>query len=58
MVDTIGTSYIGDINGSNGFVSHAAVANQFGVRPVISLKNGVLVNSNGDGTRTNPYVVI
>ena len=28
-----------------------------GVRPVISLKNGTLVNSNGDGTSTNPYVV-
>ena len=58
VVDTIGTSYIGDINGSNGFVSHAAVANQFGVRPVISLISGTLVSPNGDGTCANPYVVI
>lgn len=28
-----------------------------GVRPVVSLANGTLVNSNGDGTSTNPYVV-
>ena len=28
-----------------------------GVRPVVSLISGTLVNSNGDGTSTNPYVV-
>ena len=29
----------------------------YGVRPVVSLANGTLVNFNGDGTSTNPYVV-
>ena len=28
-----------------------------GVRPVVSLKNDTLVIANGDGTRTNPYIV-
>ena len=38
---------------SEGYVHDDA----FGIRPVISLANGTLVNSNGDGTSTNPYVV-
>ena len=40
-----------------GTVSNDVVSNAFGVRPVVSLANGTLVNSNGDGTSTNPYVV-
>ena len=50
----------GAVNGgvsSAGSVDDHYVHNSFGVRPVVSLKNGILVNANGDGTSTNPYVV-
>ena len=42
---------------STGLVSAGSVGYARGVRPVVSLANGTLVNSNGDGTSTNPYVV-
>ena len=42
---------------SAGFVGVDRVDSASGVRPVVSLANGTLVNSNGDGTSTNPYVV-
>ena len=41
----------------NGTVSSVSVYVASGVRPVVSLANGTLVNSNGEGTSTNPYVV-
>ena len=40
-----------------GAVDYDSVENAYGVRPVVSLADGTLVNSNGDGTSTNPYVV-
>ena len=52
-----GRAFVGYVDGT-GSVGNDRVDVAVGVRPVISLKNGVLVNSNGDGTRTNPYVVI
>ena len=48
--------YVGGVRGA-GDVSGDDVSNAGGVRPVVSLADGTLVNSNGDGTRTNPYVV-
>ena len=43
---------------STGRVSDTGVNNAYVVRPVVSLISGTLVNSNGDGTSANPYVVI
>ena len=40
-----------------GYIRNDAVYLVDGVRPVVSLANGTLVNPNGDGTSTNPYVV-
>ena len=40
-----------------GFVRDGLVDTAYAVRPVVSLANGTLVNSNGEGTSTNPYVV-
>lgn len=54
---TEGEAYVGHIR-STGYIDSGRVFTVSPVRPVVSLKNGVLVNSNGDGTRTNPYVVI
>ena len=51
-----GNATVGNVN-STGFVYHGHVYYAFGVRPVVSLADGTLVNSNGDGTSTNPYVV-
>ena len=42
---------------STGYVSNDYVFYAYGVRPVVSLADGTLVNPNGDGTSTNPYVV-
>ena len=42
---------------SAGYVGVDRVDSASGVRPVVSLISGTLVNSNGDGTSTNPYVV-
>ncbi len=47
-----GTGRVGD-----GFVFYDGVDYARGVRPVVSLADGTLVNSNGDGTSTNPYIV-
>ena len=51
-----GSAYVGVVN-SGGFVGYGGVNYADGVRPVVSLADGTLVNSNGDGTSTNPYVV-
>ena len=42
---------------SAGYVNYNSVSLAYGIRPVVSLISGTLVNSNGDGTSTNPYVV-
>ena len=42
---------------SDGHVSDYRANSDYGVRPVVSLANGTLINSNGDGTSANPYVV-
>ena len=42
---------------SAGYVGVDRVDSASGVRPVVSLISGTLVNSNGDGTSANPYVV-
>ena len=51
-----GNASVGDV-ASTGNVVDNYVLNPYGVRPVVSLADGTLVNSNGDGTSTNPYVV-
>ena len=51
-----GYAYAGAVH-NTGILYVDLVSSSIGVRPVISLKNGTLVNSNGDGTSTNPYVV-
>ena len=49
-----GAAEVGLIAGAvgNGYVAHTS-----GVRPVISLKSGTVVEPTGEGTTTNPYVV-
>ena len=56
MAGVSGTANVGYV-GSLGSVGNDYVHTVCGVRPVISLISGTLVNSNGDGTSTNPYVV-
>ena len=56
MLDADGGARVGTVL-SSGYVGDADVDFANGVRPVVSLANGTLVNSNGDGTSTNPYVV-
>ena len=43
--------------GSTGVVSFDYVNDPYGVRPVVSLADGTLVTTDGDGTSTKPYVV-
>ena len=56
MMAAYGNAAVGNV-GIAGDVSHGTVYYAHGVRPVISLKDGILVNADGDGTSTNPYVV-
>ena len=56
MMNVYGGAYVGIVY-STGFVSHGLVNSADGVRPVVSLASGTLINSNGDGTSANPYVV-
>ena len=56
LMNDYGNAGVGFVDGA-GFVGLAFVRNARGVRPVVSLADGTLVNSNGDGTSTNPYVV-
>ena len=42
---------------SGGSVKAYYMQTNLGVRPVVSLADSTLVNSNGEGTSTNPYVV-
>lgn len=60
---TMTPSYIGDnTSGPHNFVHNAileslsAITSEYGVRPVISVKNNVLIES-GKGTQENPYVI-
>ena len=41
----------------DGYVTDFNASGNLGVRPVVSLISDTLVNSDGDGTSTNPYVV-
>ena len=51
-----GSAGVGHV-ASAGYVDSGVVARPIVVRPVVSLANGTLVASTGDGTSTNPYVV-
>ncbi len=51
-----GFAHVGIVGGT-GAVNYDLLYDGGGVRPVVSLANGTLVNSNGEGTSTNPYVV-
>ena len=42
---------------SDGHISDSYANSDLGVRPVVSLANSTLINSNGDGTSANPYIV-
>ena len=59
MMDDDGDAHanVGAVYGS-GDVGQGGVSTAWwGVRPVVSLADSTLVNSNGEGTSTNPYVV-
>ena len=47
---------VGDVN-ATGLVHYSNVVYALGVRPVISLKSGTVVEPTGEGTTTKPYVV-
>ena len=51
-----GTAYVGYIYPSS-WIDGGNVDLTLGVRPVVSLISGTLVESDGEGTSTNPYVV-
>ena len=51
-----GSADIGSICSAAYMDDHYA-SNTYGVRPVISLKSGTVVEPTGEGTTTNPYVV-
>ena len=56
LTNGVGSAYVGRVF-STGSVSDVRVNYTHGVRPVVSLADSTLVNSNGEGTSTNPYVV-
>ncbi len=43
---------------STGSLYNYYVFNTLGVRPAISLKYGVMIQSGGDGSKENPYVIV
>lgn len=55
-VNTSGAAGVGIVH-SVGCGSDRYVIENIGVRPVVSLKNGTLVEPTGNGSSTNPYVV-
>ncbi len=58
LVDFSNNFYIGiGMVTNGGHVSNSHANSDLGVRPVVSLANGTLINSNRDGTSTKPYVV-
>ena len=56
MMYAAGYATAGSVYGA-GYVSYNGVSIAYGVRPVISLKSGTVVEPTGSGTATNPYVV-
>ena len=56
LMSAIGNAAIGTVYGT-GYVYDNPVPVSYGVRPVVSLKSGTIVEPTGDGTSTNPYVV-
>ena len=50
-------AFIGSVD-IPSYVNYNHVYYNLGVRPVVSLASGTLVNSNGDGTSANPYIVL
>ena len=56
LMTTYGYATVGSVYGT-GCVRSDIVSATFGVRPVVSLISGILVEFDGDGTSTNPYVV-
>ena len=56
MLNADGDAPVGSVS-SAGAVGNGYVAHTSGVRPVISLKSGTVVEPTGSGTTTNPYVV-
>ena len=51
-----GNAYVGRVY-STGVVDYYYVDSTYGVRPVVSLADGTLVEPDGEGTSTKPYVV-
>ena len=56
MLSDRGFAYVGHVD-STGYLGRNGVDHAYGVRPVISLKSGTVVEPTGEGTTTNPYVV-
>ena len=56
MLRDNGNAYVGSVARAGNMIGSDLYFAD-GVRPVVSLAKGTLVNSNGDGTSTNPYVV-
>ena len=56
LMNAHGRATVGGVAGT-GSVDRGAVHYALGVRPIVSLADSTLVNSNGEGTSTNPYVV-
>ena len=56
LMNAYGLAAVGAVAGT-GYGEAYYVATAYGVRPVVSLADSTLVNSNGEGTSTNPYVV-
>ena len=50
-------AYVFDVN-STGGLNNGSVRDARGVRPAVSLRPGVKVTSEGDGTMENPYIVV
>lgn len=44
--------------GTNGMGTNTNVTTTANVRPAVSLKNGIKVNTTGDGSANNPFVVV
>ena len=45
-------------NSSSSSLNYRSVNFSYGVRPVINLKSDVLIETEGDGTDSNPYVIL
>ena len=55
-LDALGAAGVSQID-SDSYINYSNVSYNFGVRPVISLKSGTVVEPTGEGTTINPYVV-